>query len=491
MAKKAASTKAAPAPIHTVPTEQDIADLQKKERERVAKEAYDRAPGTEKHASVCGDGMNTAAFEQFSADRMSQLERMKKAAEEAQKKAAAEGLKGDAMKKAVNAAKKTAEKYVPSAAERASSLTQWRSAVIDSLKNASAGDVYRGKGKGALTLSQGQANEMHRVSDALAGKTAGTQPWTSTEQLDRLLDGNMPGLSEYGGTGTGYREHKRTMWNLLARRGLAYEGDWQNVTSTSFVNQKGERIYADPMKDEYIVSSKAKGTFALVTYPNGVSRYLRVLEAGTNIGEVSLAGWRSAGYPDVTPRSAPTSKLKVEFLAGSGGLGSSEELAHLNPDEVQRAGKLIREGKLKNVTTRNDLIRAENAERKARGEPEVPLQEEPPPKEKEKAAKDGEKGKAASKGKGSGKSKKTADAGLLLLKGSPEMVGIGPEMRRVGYAYTDCIHQGGGYVVEGTTVYVGKFPMSRVGDATSDGLGIVTGSPDVFIGGPTMTGALA
>ena len=72
------------------------------------------------------------------------------------------------------------------------------------------------------------------------------------------------------------------------------------------------------------------------------------------------------------------------------------------------------------------------------------------------------------------------------------MVGIGSNMRLVGYACEKCVHDGGGYVIEGSsTVYVGKYPLARVGDATSDGLAVVTGDETVFVGGTPTSATLA
>jgi hypothetical protein len=82
--------------------------------------------------------------------------------------------------------------------------------------------------------------------------------------------------------------------------------------------------------------------------------------------------------------------------------------------------------------------------------------------------------------------KPTASAG-----GGPELlygdltVFHGPDERAIGYAAATSMHQGGGYMIEGsTTVFVGPqlLPVSRVGDATSDGMFAVSGADDFLVG---------
>lgn len=361
-----------------------------------------------------------------------------------------------------------------------STLQEWREAVIDSLRSASKGDVRGRTAKGnPVKLTQAQAKELNKVGDALAGPTAGQTAWNSPDQLEALLDGKVPGLEQFGGTGSGYTQHKRPLWGYLKEQGLAYEGAWQRETSISWVSQGGKRTFADASEIPYFVApmdgSIPPGTFAKITAPNGNSVYARAIETGPALGEVSLAVYEGLGYQNVTPNAAPVKQLDIQVFKGSGGMSRNYEAGYLSYDEIQRAGKLVEEGKLSSVKTRNDLLRAEGK----------PLQDESHLQPKPKPKTEGKKGGKGKGGKGGGKT-----AGLLLLKGYPT-VAIGETMRLVGYANPACVHQGGGYVCEGSaTVYVGQFPFARIGDATSDQLAVASGAETVFIGGPPTSAAL-
>ena len=356
-----------------------------------------------------------------------------------------------------------------SAKSAGKSVDAWRKAVIDALRKAAAGDATTGK---KATITATQAAEFHKVADALSGKTAGTSTWSSPDQLESLLDGKVPGLGGFAGNKSGYNQHKRPMWKYLKKKGLAYEADWQAETATSFVNKGGKRVYVDAAEVPYFVSdgSIPSGTFAKITAPNGKSIYARCMEVGPGLGEVSLAAWKGLGYPNVNPTGAPTSTLKIDVLNGSGGLSSSAEHSNLNYDEIQRAGKLVEQGKLSRVRTRNDLLRAEGKSLEDESDVAKP------------------KPKASASKKSSKKSDSKSSGGGPKLKKGFKTVAVGPQFRRVGYASADCLHEAGGYVNEGSaTVYVGTFPMSRVGDGTSDGYGIVTGAEAVFVGGATKS----
>jgi hypothetical protein len=346
-------------------------------------------------AAVCGDGISVASFESLSAEKSGK------------------------------------------------SIDAWRSAVVSALQEAKQGDMAIGK----ATLSEEQASEFHNVAKALSGETKGVAKWSSPDELESLLDGKVPELSDYAGNGAGYREHKRPMWNYLKRKGLAYEADWQRETSASWVDAKGKVTYADAATEPYFVASSKDeiplGSFAKIT-ANGKTIYARMMEGGPALGEISIGAWKGLGYTSVTPNAAPTDKVTIEVLNDSGGMSSSFEKGHLSYDEIQRAGKLIEDGKVKSIKTRDDLLKAE-------GKSDEP--------------------------------KKTAS---IRLERGFKTVAIGSNMRRVGYASADCTHDGGGYVKEGSaTVFVGPHPFSRIGDGTSDDLGILTGDDSVFVGGAT------
>lgn len=353
------------------------------------------------------------------------------------------------------------------------SVGAWRKAVIEALRDAAAGDKTLGK-KAKLTDSQ--AAEFHKVADALSGKTKGTRAWSSPAELESLLDGKVPGLGSFAGNGAGYNQHKRPMWKYLKSKGLAYEADWQAETFVSWVNKAGKRVYANADEVPYYVTGNkvADGSFAKITAPNGRTIYARCLEKGPGMGEISLAAWRGLGYSNVTPSSAPTSSLKIDVLGGSGGVSSSYEHGYLSYDEIQRAGKLIDQGKLARVRTRNDLLRAEGKSLEDEADLAKP------------AAKGSGKGKASSKASSKAKPQKSASSGGPRLLRGFFSVAIGKAFRRVGYASADCVHEAGGHVKEGSaTVYVGPHPLARVGDATSDALAVASGADHVWVGGPS------
>ena len=393
--------------------------------ERRAAEGYKRASGTPRRAAVCGDGISIAKFEEMS------------------RKASGKGT-----------------------------LQEWRDAVVEALAGAKKGDkLYEGGG-----ITQGQADMFHEVADALSGKTPGTEKYTSTAQLENLLTGKVKGLEQFGnidpaqmnnpkykGWTNYYPTHRMPMWQYLKQKGLADQAYWQHETKASFVSA-GKKVYVDPLDVPYVVGNGEPGTFVKITAPNGQSTYARILESGTTKAEVSLRVWKNLGYNNVTTAAEPEPYLKVQTFPNSGGFPKLRkdrdfDQYHFNNDEIQRAGKLIEDGKVKRIDTRDDLKRAEGGGNKqASADPA-----------------------AAPSGGG----------GLRLEKGF-QTVAIGKNMRRVGYANAECLHEGGGYVLEGSaTVYVGKYPFARIGDMTSDELAVETGDETVLIGGAPSSAQLA
>lgn len=84
------------------------------------------------------------------------------------------------------------------------------------------------------------------------------------------------------------------------------------------------------------------------------------------------------------------------------------------------------------------------------------------------------------------KPKPTASAGggTELLYGYGTVL-HGTDNRTIGYADAASTHEAGGHMAQGSsTVFVGpeQYPVSRVGDATSDGMFAVTGAEDFLVG---------
>jgi len=388
--------------------------------------ASEGSMGTKLKAAVCGDGISPANFEKMSYEQW--------------------------KKKAGNENK---------------TIQEWRDAVSKALTDASTKDkLYEG---GNVTADQ--AKRFHEVGDLFSGKKAGQAKWTTTEQFDDLMNGRIKGFNEYGKLDAKgnwqdsyYGSHRKPMFRYLKEKGLVDQAYWQHETKASFVNN-GKRQYADPTEVPYLVSNAAPvGSFVKVTAPNGKSTYARVLESGTEKAEVSLKGWWNLGYPNTTTAANPVNTLEVTPLgAGAFPKGAkSVDQYYMSNDEIQRAGKLLEEGKAKNIVTRKDLEEAEKKQKPA-----------------------GDKQASADPAVDEG------GGGNRLVHGFPT-VAIGSNMRLVGYACEECIHDGGGYVKEGSsTVYVGKYPFARIADATNDGLSVVTGDETVFIGGTPTSATLA
>ena len=80
---------------------------------------------------------------------------------------------------------------------------------------------------------------------------------------------------------------------------------------------------------------------------------------------------------------------------------------------------------------------------------------------------------------------KIEGGGPLLLNGWWNVM-HGADTRCVGYANPLSLHEAGGYMLFGSNscfVGDGLFPVSRIGDGTSDGKNAVTGASDCCIGG--------
>ncbi len=387
------------------------------------KAAKSNGTGKSYSAAVCGDGITVAHFEELSHAQWQQQ-------------------KGNEKK----------------------TLQDWRDAVVDALGDAKKGDSTL-KYKGVDSISADQASRFHKVADAFTNAKTQQSNYTSSAAMESLLGGKVKGLHQFGNVDSAgkwvnyYPTYRMPMWMYLKKKGLAYEGFWQPETTASFVDAKGKTVYVDPTEISYLVSNAGPvGSFVKLTAPNGKSTYARILERGTSEAEVSLKAWWNLGYANATPNQAPTSKLVVETFDGSGALpkkGTRTVSEYgLTDDEIQRAGKLIDDKKVKSITSRKDL---EAAERK-----NAPPQQAPA----------------------------TSAGGSRLEKGFPT-IGLGMAMRRVGYASPDCLHDGGGYVCEGSaSVFVGKFPFARIGDATSDGLEVITGDDGVYVGGSPTSATL-
>lgn len=375
----------------------------------------------------------------------------------------------------------------------------WRREVVDALRDAKEGDKTARKGH---PVTKALADRYHALAKAMSpDPKTGAAPavsWSSPADLDALLDGKVKGFEDFGS----YSDRERPMWAYLKKKGLAYEADWQHTTAASFVQTiekdgKKERVtrYAEADSIPYVVRrgtyQPPMGSYVKVTAPNGKSVYARVLEAGPSEEgtEASLKVWEALGYSGVTPNAAPASTLTYQNLGSppAGALNTDFAQGYLSHEEIQLAGSLIEGGDAKHVATHQQLFDAMTKKhgdraREVAKEKGVTFPEDMKPTP--------EKPKEAPKPKAKAKAKGKKTAGLRLEKGFPT-VAIGPALRRVGYADAACTHEGGGSVKEGACgVYVGVHPLARVGDATTDGLGVVSGADSVLVGGAPTTSKL-
>lgn len=414
----------------------------------MGKGAADKGPVTKQSltAGTDTDGVPYGDFERESARKW----KIRKTSQALQEVARAQqkGTKGKKLsdkeikKQADKEAKEAVDKL--SAEDQAAYIRDWKGAVIDRMNKVGY------KGEAAI----------------LQGKAPGSTPWVDqtpgagADQLKKIYDG---------------KDYNNYRYPLLKAIGgdLISDTAWQPETSASFINEKGEKTYPNPNTEYYWVSDGKgypPGTFAKITAPNGKSVFARALDTNPSRGvspagaggarqlEASPALWNALGY-SASGNSAPEGKFDIQVFPGSNGGVARDQLGHLTNEETQEAGKLIEDKDVKSISNREDLERA----KKAKEEKDKPSQPEPP------------------------KNQKT---GLLLMKGFPTVL-HGPDLKEVGYACEECVHSGGGFVKEGSdTVYVGKYPLSRIADATSDDLAVVSGGPDTLVGGGTTSSKL-
>lgn len=395
-------------------------------------------------AATDTDGLTYEDFEKESARKW----KTRKVSEELQKISRAE-QKADKTKKALTKkeadqqARERVDKLTPE--EQAANMKEWKQAFIDRLKG-------QGYTKEAATLA-GTKGGPAWVDQA---------PGADDDLFRKIYDGKSY---------NGYR------YPLLKAVGgnLVSDPAWQPETTASFIDKNGKKTYANPNTEYYWVSdgkTYPPGTFAKITGPNGQSVFARALDTNGSKGisangaggsrqlEASPALFKALGY-EASGTAAPAGNFKVEVFPGSNGGVAPGKLGHLTNEETQEAGKLIQDGKVKSISSKEDLERAkkEQEEKDKKNDPEAPKDEK--------------------------------KAGLLLRRGFASVY-HGKEQYEVGYACEDCKHDGGGHVKEGSdTVYVGKYPLSRIADATSDDLNVVSGGLDTWVGGGTTSTRLA
>lgn len=384
--------------------------------------------------------------------------------------------------------KSVAEFEKEGAAKAGMTVEEWRKAVVKELKEAtpkSVNEAFKsGEGAGWSGEGQAMADRFHAVANGLE-----TAQYDSSDKMFDLLEGKLPGLERVGKDRVGYNEYKRPMWTYLKKKGLVEDRNWQHTSAVSWVGPDKRRMYASNMTPYVIKRSGTpydfkKGSIVKLVDQKDPSTfaYAQVLGVGPSGDpklELSQGAWKYLGY-DATGKSTP---------AGVGGIGyqtvvnagtSANPSSMLTGDQIQLAGGLGEAGLLKQAKP-GGAITTDDLKSSVDGL-----------SDKERAALDKHLNEGARRELDRMKKpaeEKRADAGggPKLVRGF-ETVYAGTTMRRVGYAAPKCVHEAGGFVCEGSdSVYVGKHPLARLYDGTSDGQAVEVGLETVHVGGGTAS----
>ncbi|MBK6517149.1 MAG: hypothetical protein IPG04_24270 [Polyangiaceae bacterium] len=372
------------------------------------------------------------------------------------------------------------------------SVADWRKKVAETLKAADKKSVAEafatGEGKSWADEAGTMADRFNAVANGME-----EMQWDSPDKLQNMLEGGHPGLEAMGVDIKGYTQYKRPMWTYLKKKGLVEDRNWQHTSAVSWVDKKTKKRYYAENTIPYVI--RRSGT--AYDFPKGAILKLVDGKDPTNFAYAQVLGVGPSGDPKLELSQGAWGYLGYaadgkSVPAGSGSLGyqqvvpggiSSSTSTMLSGDQIQlagalgEAGLLGREGK---ATSIGDIDKAVDGLDEAKLKKLDPYLNEGAKRALEERKK---------------RKKETADAsqsgsGPKLIKGF-ETVFAGPEGRKVGYADAKCIHQAGGHVSEGSDcVYVGKWPLARIGDGTSDDKEVKTGNETIFVGGNPTSATL-
>jgi hypothetical protein len=375
------------------------------------------------------------------------------------------------------------------AAKAGMSVEEWRRAVVNELNAATKDSVNAAFKSGEGTTWSGQGQAMAgRFHDVAAGLEA-DGGYQSSDKLFDLLEGRLPGLERVGKDKVGYNEYKRPMWTYLKKKGLVEDRNWQHTSAVSWVGPDKKRMYATNMTP-YVVRRSGtaydfkKGAIVKLVDQKDPSNFayaqvLGVGPSGEGKLEISQGAWGYLGYPS-TGKSTPAGVQGIGYATVVSSGTSANPNSMLTGDQIQLAGSLGESGLLTQAkpggaVTVDDLkssVSALDAKKQQTLEKNLNAGAR---RELERMQKPAEEKKA------------DASGGPKLLRGF-ETVYAGTTMRRVGYAAARCVHEGGGYVCEGSdSVFVGNSPLARLYDGTSDGQAVETGLETVVVGGGTTS----
>ncbi len=215
--------------------------------------------------------------------------------------------------------------------------------------------------------------------------------------------------------------------------GLLDDPSWQPVTSVARVMPDGSKQAANPYTSNYVVATKTGGV-GVVTDPKTGQQFVGPTD-DTNPNAFGGDGSDSGEVSNNIVSNIPGGKANIQILPNTAGTGIP---GYLTNDEWKEALGYMKKGW--KINNRADLLVARAG-------------------------------------------------GMKLLQGYWNVM-HGTDQKAVGYADPASVHQGGGYVKEGSdTAHVGDqlAPLSRVGDGTSDNMNLTTGALDFYVGGIPTT----
>ncbi|APR81787.1 Hypothetical protein A7982_07136 [Minicystis rosea] len=430
------------------------------------RQIYNAAPGVERETSLDTDGARNKTQEEYSVIKqiaVAQVTAQVEAQTEAKKKDKKVKVRSSRVSNSdFNNAKDTYDALSPE--EKTAKYQAWQNGFLSDLDNAKVGDSYANGLGGTGSLSESQVDDLHGAADQLRkGGWVGQAP-SNTDALADLLATKKDK----------YNSFQIPFWNIKSGHNRSvWDTFWQSDTSVGRVGYKDPDGMKDPnpLTTAYLVADGKQvkaGDFAQVTAPNGMSTWMRAMDANPRKGvagnvagdgrqaEMSSGAYEALGYKNGAAIAPPVDNVKVQAYPGSGGGG---QIGYLTPAETQEAGGLIKDGVVKSISNKADLEKA----RKAKADKEA----------KEKAEKDAKEGKKTTSS--------AAPAGGIPILVAAKTVFAGQLQRQVGIASPTCIHEGGGYLAEGSnTVSVENCPLPRIGDRTSDDMFVVRGQGDVL-----------
>ncbi|HVY45289.1 MAG TPA: hypothetical protein VHB21_05390 [Minicystis sp.] len=240
--------------------------------------------------------------------------------------------------------------------------------------------------------------------------------------------------------------------HIKGKERLMHDSSFQQITSVMRKHADGSTKTPNPETDNYAVAKKAN-RLVKVDYDNGQTHWMPSddTNSGSDISGAKGANTSNAG--ELSNHAATAYGGSNVNMHYAGTLGPHP--GYLTNDEWDEIGKNGYTNPDGTIPNNPDQLAAA---RKARGVKAPPATS-------------------------------SSGGGPLLLYGYWSLM-HGADTRCVGFANAESVHAAGGFMMYGSnTTFVSPsfFPVSRVGDGTSDGKAAVTGAGDCFIGGSPAT----